>query len=70
MYTAISKTVVCPNVIVDSRILEPKRTLGMVIMSNNTAAKVVVVWLCHYMMNFHSILCKVNANSNKLFCTI
>ena len=48
-------------------ILEPKGTLGTVIMSDNTPAKVVVVWLCHYMMSLHSMLCKVNANSNKLF---
>ena len=36
-------------------------------MSDNTPARVVAVWLCYYMMNLHSILCKVNANSNKLF---
>ena len=36
-------------------------------MGDNTPVKVVVVWLCHYMMNLHFILCKVNANSNKLF---
>ena len=36
-------------------------------MSGDTPAKVAVVWLCHYMMNPHSILCKVNASSGKLF---
>ena len=35
-------------------ILEPKGTLGTVIMSDNTPAKVVVVWLCHYIINLHS----------------
>ena len=47
--------------------MEPKGTLGTVIMSDSTPVKVVVVWLCRYMMSLHSILCKVNATSNKLF---
>ena len=42
--TAISKKVV----IVNSRILEPKGTLGMVIMSDNVPAKVTTVWPWHY----------------------
>ena len=44
VYAAISKKVV----IVNSRILEPKGTLGIVVMSDNAPAKVVTVWLWHY----------------------
>ena len=36
-------------------------------MNDNARAKVVTVWPWHYMMNLHSILCKVNANNNRLF---
>ena len=34
---------------------------------DNVPAKVVTVLPWHYMMNLHSIFCKVDANSNKLF---
>ena len=48
--------------------LEPKGTLGIVIMSNNAPVNVVTVMYGRgIMMNLHSILCKVDANSNKLF---
>ena len=46
--------------------LEPKGTLGIVIMSNNAPVNVVTVMYGRgIMMNLHSILCKVDANSNK-----
>ena len=50
-------------------ILEPKGTLGTVIMSDNAPAKVVTlsVYGRSIMMNLHFILCKVSSNSNKLF---
>ena len=35
-------------------------------MSDNAPAKVVTVLPWHYMINLHSIFCKVDANSNKL----
>ena len=41
---AISKKVA----IVNSRIVEPKGTMGIVIMSGNAPAKVVTVWPRHY----------------------
>ena len=47
-------------------ILEPKGTLGTVIMSDNASAKVVTVWPWHYMLNLHFAFCKVDAISNKL----
>ena len=36
-------------------------------MSDNAPAKVVTVLPWYYMMNLHSIFCKVDANSNTLF---
>ena len=42
-------------------------TLGTVIMTVNAPTKVVAVYGRGIMMNLHSILCKVNANSSKLF---
>ena len=36
-------------------------------MSDNAPAKCVTVLPWLYMMNLHSIFCKVDANSNKLF---
>ena len=50
-----------------SLILEPKGTLGTVIISDNAPVKVVTVLPWHYMMNLHSFFCRVDANSDKLF---
>ena len=46
-------------------ILEPKGTLGTVIMSD-VPAKDVTLLPWQYLMNLHSIFCKIDANSNKL----
>ena len=46
--------------------MEPKGTLGIVIISDNAPAKVVTVWPWHY-DEPRSILCQVNAKSNQLF---
>ena len=45
---------------------EPKGTLSIVIMNDNAPAKVVTVWPWHYMINLHSVLCKVGANSDNV----
>ena len=47
--------------------MEPKGTLGIVVMSDDAPAKVVTVWPWHYDEPALYLLCKVNANSNKLF---
>ena len=47
--------------------MEPKGTLGTVIMSDNAPATVVTALPWHYIMSLHSRFCKVDANSNMLF---
>ena len=46
--------------------MEPKGTVGIVIMNDNTTAKFITVWLWHHDEPALYILCKINANSNKL----
>ena len=63
MHAAISKKVV----IVNSRsILESKGTLGIVVMSDNATCEDCFCMAVTLMIKLRSILCKVNAYSNKL----